>query len=291
MRAFLAGRSITTRPTEALLSFFLRYSRTRISSASMPPNALSSAYQRELQLRFTARRNPIGCTFCPIVTPYAPTLTTMWQVCFSIRLPRPFARAEKRFIDWPLSTWIVVTLSSSISAPSLCSALAIADSRAFLSRPAAFLGVNVRIFSAWATDLPRIISATRRAFWAEIWTPRIIAVVSITYLLDFLSAAWPLNVRVSANSPSLWPTMFSLTYTGTCWRPLCTAIVSPMNSGRMVERRDQVLIGFLSLPSTAASIFLIKCASTNGPFLIERDIVFAPYLRLRRETIILSVRL
>src|SRR5690606_34113336 len=65
--------------------------------------------------------------------------------------------------------------------------------------------------------------------------------------------------------------MFSLMYTGTCWRPLCTAIVSPMNSGRMVERRDQVLIGFLSLPSTAASTFLIRCASTNGPFLIERD--------------------
>ena len=25
----------------------------------------------------------------------------------------------------------------------------------------------------------------------------------------FLSAEWPLKVRVSANSPSLWPTMFS----------------------------------------------------------------------------------
>src|SRR6185312_6662485 len=45
-----------------------------------------------------------------------------------------------------------------------------------------------------------------------------------------------------------------------------------MNSGRMVERRDQVLIGFFSLPPTAASTFLIRCASTNGPFLIERDI-------------------
>src|SRR5690625_7510086 len=31
--------------------------------------SLWSAYQRELQLRFTARRNPIGLTFCPIVTP------------------------------------------------------------------------------------------------------------------------------------------------------------------------------------------------------------------------------
>src|SRR3546814_13522287 len=86
----------------------------------------------------------------------------MLQVFFSIRLPRPFARAEKRFIDWALSTWIVVTLSSSISAPSLCSALAIADSSAFFRMPAAFLGVKVRIFSAWATDLPRIRFATRR---------------------------------------------------------------------------------------------------------------------------------
>ena len=33
------------------------------------------------------------------------------------------------------------------------------------------------------------------------------------YPFTFLSApaAWPWNVRVSANSPSLWPTMFSLT--------------------------------------------------------------------------------
>ncbi len=31
----------------------------------------------------------------------------------------------------------------------------------------------------------------------------------LRFLTTFLSAAWPLNVRVSANSPSLWPTMFS----------------------------------------------------------------------------------
>ena len=33
----------------------------------------------------------------------------------------------------------------------------------------------------------------------------------------FLSeGVWPLNVRVGANSPSLCPTMSSVTYTGTC---------------------------------------------------------------------------
>src|SRR6187455_1984839 len=31
------------------------------------------------------------------------------------------------------------------------------------------------------------------------------------FLTTFLSAGWPLNVRVSANSPSLWPTIWSVT--------------------------------------------------------------------------------
>src|SRR5512145_1726315 len=66
--------------------------------------------------------------------------------------------------------------------------------------------------------------------------------------------------------------MFSLMYTGTCCLPLWTAIVRPMNSGRMVERRDQVLIGFLSRVACAVSIFFCRCPSTNGPFLRERDI-------------------
>ena len=34
-----------------------------------------------------------------------------------------------------------------------------------------------------------------------------------------------------------------------------TAIVMPMKSGRIVERRDQVLIGFLSFEATAFSTF------------------------------------
>src|ERR1043165_5536166 len=88
----------------------------------------------------------------------------------------------------------------------------------------------------------------------------------------FLSAEWPLKVRVRANSPSLCPTMFSVTYTGMCCLPLWTAIVSPTKSGRIVERRDQVLIGRLSLAACAASTFCMRWPSTNGPFLIERAI-------------------
>jgi hypothetical protein len=47
-----------------------------------------------------------------------------------------------------------------------------------------------------------------------------------------------------ANSPSLWPTMFSVTYTAMKALPLWTLKVWPMKSGVMVERRDQVWIGF-----------------------------------------------
>src|SRR5690349_14850727 len=66
--------------------------------------------------------------------------------------------------------------------------------------------------------------------------------------------------------------MFSVTYTGMCCLPLCTAMVRPTKSGRTVERRDQVLIGRLSFAAEAASTFFMRCPSTNGPFLIERAI-------------------
>ena len=61
------------------------------------------------------------------------------------------------------------------------------------------------------------------------------------------SPEWPWKVRVGANSPSLCPTMFSVTNTGTNLRPLCTAKVSPTSSGVIVERRDQVLMTFFDL--------------------------------------------
>ena len=71
MRAFLAGRSIRMRETEAFVSFFFRYSRTFRSSASMVAKFLLFAYQREAQLRVTGRRKPVGWIFCPMVVPCA----------------------------------------------------------------------------------------------------------------------------------------------------------------------------------------------------------------------------
>src|SRR5690554_1037901 len=78
-----------------------------------------------------------------------------------------------------------------------------------------------------------------------------------------------------------------------------------MNSGKIVERRDHVLITLLSSPN--ASTFFIKCSSTKGPFFKLRPIIVPPFaieLRLflrrtvgqpryflRRRTIYLSVSL
>src|SRR5437764_12001854 len=63
-----------------------------------------------------------------------------------------------------------------------------------------------------------------------------------------------------------------------------------MKSGMTVERRDQVLMGFLSFDAWAASTFFIRWASQNGPFFSERVMSY-PYFLPRRETIIEEVRL
>src|SRR5262249_46174013 len=66
--------------------------------------------------------------------------------------------------------------------------------------------------------------------------------------------------------------MFSVTNTGTNFRPLCTANVRPTASGAIVERRDQVRMTFLLFVATASLIFSMRCPSMNGPFFTERGI-------------------
>src|ERR1700692_49096 len=73
--------------------------------------------------------------------------------------------------------------------------------------------------------------------------------------------------------------MFSDTSTGTCRRPLCTAMVRPTISGMTMERRDQVLIGRRSFFWLAVCTFLARCKSTNGPFLSERGTDNSPVLQ------------
>src|SRR5437667_7441307 len=84
--------------------------------------------------------------------------------------------------------------------------------------------------------------------------------------------AWPLKVRVGDNSPSLCPIICSVTYTGMNFLPLCTAMVWPIISGTIVERRDQVFTTFFSFRAFSASTFSRRWPSTNGPFLSERPI-------------------
>lgn len=76
--------------------------------------------------------------------------------------------------------------------------------------------------------------------------------------LSVARAEWPLKVLVAENSPSLWPTMFSVTYTGINLRPLWTAIVWPTISGWMVDLRDQVRRTFLSLFAFITLIFTMR---------------------------------
>src|SRR5688572_9970313 len=115
----------------------------------------------------------------------------MWLVRLRIRVPRPFARAMKRFSVGPSSTMMVLTLSASTSAPWLFSALAIADSTTLRIIDAAFLSENLSRLTARSADRPRTWSATRRAFWAEMRALRRIAFASmvISLLARLLVAA------------------------------------------------------------------------------------------------------
>lgn len=94
------------------------------------------------------------------------------------------------------------------------------------------------------------------------------------FLDDFLSPAWPKKVRVGENSPSLCPTISSVQYTGTNFLPLCTAKVSPTDSGRMTERLDQVLITLRLPDSWAWRTFFSRWSSIKGPFFSERATVY-----------------
>ena len=72
------------------------------------------------------------------------------------------------------------------------------------------------------------------------------------------------KVRVGENSPSLCPTMFSVTYTGMNFLPLWTASVCPTVRA---DRRapDHVLMTFFCREALSASTFSTRCESMNGP--------------------------
>ena len=80
----------------------------------------------------------------------------------------------------------------------------------------------------------------------------------------------PLNVRVGANSPSLWPTMSSVTYSFMKTLPLWMAKFLPMNSGTIVQARAHVLMASRAPPAFIRSTLANNFGSTNGPFLSDR---------------------
>ena len=84
-----------------------------------------------------------------------------------MRMPRPFARAWKRFSIGAGSTSMRVTLRSSTSALKLLSALAIAESSTLRTIFAPFFGMNFSVLTASVADLPRIVSTTSRHFCGE----------------------------------------------------------------------------------------------------------------------------
>src|SRR6266404_6032892 len=95
--------------------------------------------------------------------------------------------------------------------------------------------------------------------------------------------ACPLKVRVGENSPSLCPIICSVTYTGMNFLPLCTAMVWPIISGTIVDRRDQVFTTFFSLRVFRPSTFSRRWPSTNGPFFSERAISLGYSSTLRKR--------
>src|ERR1700737_836087 len=96
-----------------------------------------------------------------------------------------------------------------------------------------------------------------------------------------------LKVRVGENSPSLCPTIFSVTNTELKILPLCTRKVWPTKSGVIIDRRDQVLTGlFAALPPLIFSTFSRSLTSTNGPFFNDLDINYFVFFVLFRCSMI-----
>src|SRR5262245_51582957 len=114
------------------------------------------------------------------------TVTLMWLSRFTMRLPRPLARAWNRFITGAASTSMRATFSSSMSASWLCSAFAIADSSTLRTSLAPFFGVYASTASASPTGWPRTMSATRRHFCGEMRAWRRVADTCIALLRDRL---------------------------------------------------------------------------------------------------------
>src|SRR3990170_4773515 len=211
----------------------------------------------------------------------------MWLVRRRYRWALPIGAGRNRFWEVPWFTNALFTKRLSTAMIPVCPAFARAESSTFRTVRADALFASRRMVRASSILFPRIRSTTSRAFLGETRTNLSVAFASIGlrpprrpayfFTLAFRSPEWPWKVRVGENSPSLWPTMFSVTNTGMNLRPLCTAKVNPTMSGVMVDRLDQVLMIFLSFWSIALRSFRSRFGSTYGPFFTDRATGCAPF--------------
>ena len=82
--------------------------------------------------------------------------------------------------------------------------------------------------------------------------------------------------------------MFSLTKTGMNFFPLCTARVTPTNSGRMVDLRDQVFITLRS-PTFLALVILSSSVHLQMALFLKTEALYPPVSLLFGHTLDFSV--
>lgn len=113
---------------------------------------------------FSARRKPRGSIFCPMIYPLVAhkqrdvagllfnAVTTAFCACREALQARALVHIHRsNFQSIDVCAFIVLGVGNS-------------RLQHFFSNSALFFGENVRMFNACSTDLPRIRSATRRAF-------------------------------------------------------------------------------------------------------------------------------
>src|SRR6476646_10124774 len=118
------------RGTDACLSFSISLERMIWSSCSSLPKSFLLAYQRDCQLRRTARRNPIGLVFWPMEVNYelatpSERMMRMWDIFLRRGAAEPRAAALKRLRTGPFSMIALFTVRLSAERLLLFSAFAI----------------------------------------------------------------------------------------------------------------------------------------------------------------------
>src|SRR5579875_980312 len=278
MFTFFAARSMWMRLTEASASRPCRNSRTRKSVCTCAANCFLPAYHFDIHSRVMPSRMPSGLTFWPMISILLAVAHGHRDVAVALDDASPAAlRARREALQHRRGVHLDARDRQVVHVEPLV-LLRVRDRgpERLVDKPRALLGhvfqrverLVDRLAADRVGDEPALLRrdacvAQDCGDFCHVRAPQVAA-------STFLSPECALNVRVGANSPNLWPTMFSVTRTGMCCRPLWTAIVRPTMSGTIIERRDQVLIGFLSLRAEATCTFFARCRSTKGPFLRER---------------------